>query len=112
MLLFDQNISYRIVSKLSDFYPACRQVCELGLSNAEDIDIWDYARKNNYAIVTFDADFYDISLINGCPPKIIWLRTGNLATNQIADLLIQRRQQIVEFYSHPELISKACLEIC
>jgi len=76
MLLFDQNISYRLVSKLSDYYPGCQQVHKLGLTNAEDIDIWDYARKNNYAIVTFDADFYDIGLLNGCPPKIIWLRTG------------------------------------
>ena len=86
-LLFDQNISYRIVPKLSDCFPECKQVRELGLTNAEDVDIWDYARKNNYVIVTFDADFYDISLISGCPPKIIWFRTGNLTTNQIANIL-------------------------
>ena len=109
--LFDQNISYRIVSKLSDCYPGCRQVRELGLTNAEDIDIWDYARKNNYVIVTFDADFYDIGLINGCPAKIIWLRTGNLTTNQIADLLIERLNQINDFCSQLELKDKACFEI-
>ena len=109
-LLFDQNISYRIVSKLSDYYPDCRQVRELGLMDAEDIDIWDYARKNNYVIVTFDADFYDISFINGCPPKIVLLRTGNMTTNQIADLLRKNCVRIIHFCSHPELIDKACLE--
>ena len=111
MLLFDQNISYRIVSRLSDCYPGCQQVRQLGLENAEDIDIWDYARKNNLIIVTFDADFYDISLINGCLPKIIWLRTGNLATNQIVDLLRNNLLQIIDFFSQPELKHKACLEI-
>jgi predicted nuclease of predicted toxin-antitoxin system len=111
MLLFDQNISYRIVSKLSDCYPACKQVRELGLTNSEDVDIWDYARKNNYVIVTFDADFYDIGLINGCPPKIIWLRTGNLVTNQIACLLRERQSQILDFCFQPEQKNKACLEI-
>jgi len=110
-LLFDQNISYRIVRKLSDCYPDCKQIRELGLTNAEDIDVWDYARKNNYVIVTFDADFYDISLISGCPPKIVWLRTGNLTTNQIADLLRKNRMPITDFCSQPELKHKACFEI-
>jgi len=111
MLLFDQNISYRIIPELSDYYPNCRQVREFGLSNAEDVDIWDYARKNNYTIVTFDADFYDISLINGCPPKIVWLRTGNLTTNKLSDLLKKRQKQIVDFCNQPEQKEKACLEI-
>jgi len=110
-LLFDQNISYRIVSKLSDCYPGSRQVNALRLTNAEDIDIWDYARKNDYVIVTYDADFYDIGLLNGCPPKIVWLRTGNLTTNQIADLLRKRLQRITDFCSQPELKDKACLVI-
>ena len=110
-LLFDQNISYRIIAKLSDYFPDCKQVKELGLANAEDIDIWDYARKNDYIIVTFDADFYDISLIHGCPPKIIWLRTGNMITNQIADLLKKNLMDIADFYSQPELQNKACFII-
>ena len=79
--------------------------------NAEDIDIWDYARKKDYIIVTFDADFYEISLINGCPPKIIWLRTGNLITNQIADLLRKNQMDIVDFYYQSELQNKACFII-
>jgi len=83
----------------------------LGLTNAEDIDIWDFARKNDYVIVTFDADFYDIGIINGCPPKIVWLRTGNLTTNQIADLLRIRLNHIRAFCSHPEQKDKACLVI-
>ena len=52
-LLFDQNISYRIARKLSDCYPDCKQVRELGLANAEDVDIWDYARKNLIQITEF-----------------------------------------------------------
>ena len=110
-LLFDQNISFRIIQKLSDSYPVCKQVRELGLTNAEDIDIWDYARKNDFVIVTFDADFYDIGLINGYPPKIVWLRTSNLTTSQIADLLIKKRNEISDFCFQPELKDKACLEI-
>jgi predicted nuclease of predicted toxin-antitoxin system len=86
-------------------------VRELGLMNAEDIDIWNYAKKNDYVIVTFDSDFYDISLINGCPPKIVLLRTGNMTTSQIAELLRKNCVRIIHFCSHPELTDKACLEI-
>ena len=90
-LLFDQNISFRITKQLIDHFPKCKHVSECGLQNSEDTDIWKYAKINNYSIVTFDSDFYDISVINGHPPKIIWIRTGNLTTDEIADLLISKK---------------------
>ena len=110
-LLFDQNISFRIVGKIADCHPGSKQVRELGLTDAEDIDIWEYAQKNDFVIVTFDADFYDISLIYGCPPKIVWLRTGNLTTNLLADLLRKNRIPIWGFCTLPELKHKACFEL-
>lgn len=60
-LLFDQNISFRIVSKLKDTFPEAQQVRELGLENSTDREIWEYAKRNDYTVVTFDADFYDMS---------------------------------------------------
>ena len=48
------------------------------------MEIWEYAKNNNFCIVTFDADFVDIATIKGHPPKIIWLRTGNMTTENIA----------------------------
>ncbi len=79
--------------------------------DCEDSEIWQFARKNNYAIVTFDSDFYEISLINGCPPKIIWRRTGNLTTDQISRLLITHKDLIDSFLDSPEFKDSACLEI-
>lgn len=73
-LLFDQNISFRIERKLSVNYESSKHISNVGLSNATDIDIWNYAKIEQFVIVTFDSDFYDLSLINGCPPKIVWVR--------------------------------------
>ncbi len=73
-LLFDQNISFRLIKRIIDVYPESRQVRELGLENATDFEIFEYAKKNDYAIVTFDSDFCDLNIIKGFPPKIIWLR--------------------------------------
>lgn len=110
-LLFDQNISFRIVSKLIDNFPDCRHVSQVGLNNSEDHEIWEYSKNKNYVIVTFDSDFYEISLISGTPPKIIWVRTGNLTTNEIAKLIENNKSTIFDFVNNPEQLDIACLEI-
>jgi len=110
-LLFDQNISYRIVDKVDHLYKDCKQVSQVGLKNTEDLDIWHFAHKENYTIVTFDSDFYDLSLLRGYPPKIIWLRTGNATTQEIADLLISNFNLIKTFVFDLEETNNACLEI-
>lgn len=110
-LLFDQNISFRITKKLHDFFPECEHVSDCGLMDCEDPDIWEYARSNHYSIVTFDSDFYDISIINGHPPKIIWLRSGNLTTKEITKLLIINKEVIEKFIDYEEYENVSCLEI-
>jgi predicted nuclease of predicted toxin-antitoxin system len=39
-LLFDQNISFRIIKLINDVFPGARQVRELQLENSTDLDIW------------------------------------------------------------------------
>ncbi|MBW8332990.1 MAG: DUF5615 family PIN-like protein [Prolixibacteraceae bacterium] len=110
-LLFDQNISFRITKKLKSYFSDCFHVSDCGLSDCEDPVIWKYAKDNDFLIVTFDSDFYDISMINGHPPKIIWIRTGNLTTNEIAQLMIQNHESINSFLNNPEFMDIACLEL-
>lgn len=110
-LLFDQNISYRLPNKITHAFAVAHQVNNLGLNNAADLTIWEYAKANGYAIVTFDADFVDIANLHGCPPKIIWLRVGNMTTNAIAELLLEYATQIEHFLSQPKYEQIACLEI-
>lgn len=110
-LLFDQNVSFRIIRKLQSYFPDTIHVSDCGLTNCEDHEVWEYAAKNNFSIVTFDADFYDISIINGHPPQIIWIRTGNLTTDEIAQLIIANRADINSFLKDPEFSEIACLEL-
>jgi predicted nuclease of predicted toxin-antitoxin system len=107
-LLFDQNISFRIIRILNDHFPESVQVRELHLEGATDHKIWQYAKNNDYIIVTFDTDFYDFSNLYGHPPKIVWLRTGNTKTLYIANLLIQKEDLIKSFLEDEEV---SCLEI-
>jgi len=58
-LLFDQNISFRIIKWIDDIFPGSISVHDLENKNPHDLDIWKYAKASNYVIVTFDADFID-----------------------------------------------------
>ena len=87
LLLFDENLSPRLVDRLMDIYPGSIHVSSVGLGNEFDRVVWDYARQNDYMIVTKDADFSEISTLLGFPPKVVWIRRGNCATRDIENLL-------------------------
>ncbi len=110
-LLFDQNISFRIISKIKLIFPEAKQVRELGIENYSDIEIWRFAKEKEYTIVTFDGDFYDLSNFKGFPPKIIWLRFGNTKTDFIANIINSRKSIINDFINAPEYSEITCLEI-
>ena len=110
-LLFDQNISFKITKKLQSYFSGCLHVSDCKLSDCEDTEIWAYAKQNDFVIVTFDSDFFDISIINGHPPKIIWIRTGNLTTKEIAQLMIEKQKIINSFIGDDDFKEVSCLEI-
>ena len=103
LLLFDQNISPRLVGILEDLYPGSVHVSMIGLGNALDIEIWQYAYDNDYMIVTKDADFSEFGLVKGFPPKIIWLRRGNCSTQEIETILRESHSAITALSEDPEL---------
>lgn len=97
-LLFDQNLSPRLVAQLSDLYPDSAHVYLVGYAQASDQAIWEYARLNDFVVVTKDADYSDLSVLSGYPPKVIWIRRGNCATSEIASLLRSNYEVIEDFY--------------
>jgi len=107
-LLFDQNISFRVLRLLPDSFSDCCHVRSVGLNDCNDAKIWQFAKQNGFTVVTFDADFFDISIIRGFPPKIVWFRTGNLTTSEIAERIILNYSAIASFIDSPD---QNCLEI-
>lgn len=73
-LLLDENRSDRIIDKITDLYPDSQHVKTLGLINTDDGVIWEYAKTNNFVIVSKDSDFPQRSLLYGHPPKFIYQR--------------------------------------
>jgi predicted nuclease of predicted toxin-antitoxin system len=93
-LLFDQNLSPRLATQLVDVFPESTHVHLLGLDREPDPSIWDYARDNEFAIVSKDTDFLDYSAAFGFPPHVILIQAGNCATSSVESLLRQNETTI------------------
>src|ERR1700733_2249455 len=100
-LISDENISWRLKRHLPswDILPSNEITPGNRLTDAA---IWKYAKSNNYNIITFDEDFSELQNLFSFPPKIIWLRTGNLSTPEIALLLTTSKDEIVKFLNDDE----------
>ena len=107
-LLLDQNLSFRFLDQLSVRFPSSTQTRVAGLERASDLQIWEYAKENELTIVTKDMDFYELALARGIPPKIVWLRCGNVNNRYLLALLLKAANTIAAFIEDPESI---CLEI-
>ena len=101
-LLFDENLSPRLVALLDGFYPGSQHVKDAGLKGAPDARIWEYAETHGMVIVSKDDDFRQRSLVEGAPPKVVWLQVGNAGTAAIAALLQRDRDRVVRFRDDQE----------
>jgi predicted nuclease of predicted toxin-antitoxin system len=92
-LLFDQNLSPKLVNRLADSI----HVQAVGLDCANDDQIWEHARLNGLAVVTKDEDYNTLSVLWGTPPKVLWLQTGTCTTAQVEALFRARFADIEAF---------------
>ena len=95
-LLFDENLSPKLVARCAGTFPACTHVSLVGLEGHADSAIWDFAREHGFTIVSKDADFYHRSVLIGSPPQLIELRLGNCTSDQIVHLLRRNQNKIAE----------------
>ncbi len=100
-LLFDQNLSHRLIASLVDDFAGSARVRDVGLATSSDSDVWKYAAANGFAIVSKDYDFQQRALLFGHPPKVIWIRLGNCRTEDISALLFSRKSEIDRFEADP-----------
>nr|WP_262510743.1 DUF5615 family PIN-like protein [Algoriphagus yeomjeoni] len=78
------------------------------MENFSDKEIWEYAKRENFIIVTFDADFYHFSIVRQHLPKIIWIRSISQSTNVI-EALFRKHLLDIQFFNEDATLS--CLEL-
>ena len=96
-LLLDENISDRVVPRVADLFPESAHIKSVGLKEADDQFVWNWAKEHGFAIVSKDTDFHQKAILLGPPPKLIWLRVGNCETDLVITLLRSRYEIIRQF---------------
>ena len=87
---------------MADIFPDSLHVRDAGMKATADPLVWNYAKNNDFMIVSKDADMHDLSLVFGNPPKVIWVRLGNCSTSDVEDLLRRDFGVINVFYADSE----------
>lgn len=101
-LLFDQNLPRSLVRRFQETFPGSAHVAEVGLNEATDELIFEYARAEGFTIVSKDSDFRQLSFVLGAPPKVIWLRIGNSSVTELVEVVSEHQARMLRFESEPE----------
>ena len=102
-ILLDANLSWRLIKKIETYFEEVIHVNNLKINQpAKDTEIWNFAKENEFTIITKDDDFEKLVLLNNASPKVIYLKTFNLETNKLSDLLITNIDKILIFYNSKE----------
>lgn len=102
-LLFDEHLSHKLVSKISDIFPNSKHVKELKLQSESDLKIWKYAKNNEFVIVSKDSDFVDIVNIKGYPPYLVWIRSGNVRVKEIEKTIRNNAVKILNTFKNQDI---------
>ena len=96
-LLLDENLSPRLVSRLAELFGEIVHVRDVGLREADDRTIWNWAKSNGHLVVTADADFAALSGQLGFPPKVVHIEQCDFPYRVIEELLRRNAVRIAEF---------------
>lgn len=75
----------------------------VSLRQADDPDIWQYAKDHDLTVVTNDEDFRNLYFTKGFPPKIILIKRGNCSTNTIESIIRSNLEIIQQLLTNSEL---------
>lgn len=98
--LIDENLPADLVGALGI---AAIHATDLA-AQLSDEDLWSHARKESLVIVTRDADFFHKLAVQGAPPQVIWIRTGNLRHSDLVKHIANAWPRIQELLIKADLV--------
>ena len=98
--IVDANLPYYFSLWKSDAY---RHVIDLD-PQMKDSGIWHYAKMNDLTIITKDADFSDLVLLNNPPPKVIHIKLGNMKMKAFHEAIDAIWSEVLEMSQNYKLV--------
>jgi predicted nuclease of predicted toxin-antitoxin system len=94
IFLVDAQLPPVLANWLTQQGHTAEHVDNLGLRNAEDVVIWNWALRSAAIIVTKDEDFAERTARTTSGPVIVWLRIGNSTNRALLEWLEPRWTQV------------------
>lgn len=86
--LVDAQLPRRLARELAAFGHDAVHTLDLSAGNqTQDKDIVAMAIQENRVVITKDNDFVISFLLQGAPPKLLLISTGNISNDQLSKLL-------------------------
>jgi len=102
--LLDENLSPRLVNRLNQLFPGLTHVRDVGLKEANDVAIFEWAKTHELGIITTDSDFVALAQRLGWPPKTVHLKQCDQPLRVIEELLRRNALRIAEFSKDANLV--------
>ncbi|MCC5849729.1 MAG: DUF5615 family PIN-like protein [Verrucomicrobia bacterium] len=98
--LIDENLPHQLGQILDIDWLHSTRISQ----QATDTELWNYARENGFILFTKDTDFFDRLLLVGPPPKVIWVRLGNMRKQLLIETLSVRWADITRLIAIHDLV--------
>ena len=105
MIIIDAQLSPHLAKWIQDVLAIETYSAKyLGLRDASDKEIFDFAKVRNAIVMTKDEDFVKLQSKLGSPPKIIWITCGNTANERMRKILKDKLPEVIKLLKSNDLI--------
>ncbi|MBK8870000.1 MAG: DUF5615 family PIN-like protein [Elusimicrobia bacterium] len=87
-----------------NFKVEAKSLRDLGLRDAQDMEIFIAARKASAVVMSKDADFISLLEQHGHPPQILWLTCGNTSNAHLKRILEKSMPQAIQMLRNGEIL--------
>jgi predicted nuclease of predicted toxin-antitoxin system len=103
IIWIDAQLSPAIANWISsNFNITALALRDLGLRDAEDLEIFAQAKEQKVILMTKDSDFVDLVKRLGSPPQVIWLTCGNTSNARLKEILTITLPRAIELLNSGE----------
>lgn len=95
--IVDHNLPPQLVRVLVERFPGTTHTMDLGFDRLPDTQLWEFAKEHDFHLMTKDSDHFQLSLVRGAPPKVVWIRIGNAPIHMVTSLLERHLDDIETF---------------
>ncbi len=99
--IVDENLPPHLAYWLRDKGQVATHVDYESLGNGPDANIWKWAAERDAIVISKDEDFHN-RVVVGRPPRLIWIRWGNVRKKPLIEKLESLWPDIVAAFNEGE----------